>query len=414
MAPRQQARSAVGLLFFALFFVLYFSMGEALAPSRLFGRADLVLGTDVPRVIADLTRFDANHYRTKVHPIFVILLNPLGLLLKELLGMPRLAAITMNAAFAALGVALFHGVLRRWEVAAPRAALWSVLFGLSASQLFFGAVPETYAFSGASLLLLFALFASGGAAGWRFVAASVFSFGMTVTNLAVAVWLRALALADSGGLWPLIPRLVRYTAAVVGITAALGMLQAWRYPRAKLFFGPAALQEETQYAFLPAGPSDLARRAAYLAANGMLFNLAAPTLHVDKIGHRYPVTTFARPGPGALRPAGALHALLWLALVGAASAWATRQRLHRQTRFQALIGCLGFHLALHFLYGETLFLYSCHWTFAVLALAALVLEHWLGARPGRATRAVSLLGALIALQAANNAAFLSELYSIYR
>ena len=54
----------------------------------MFERADLALGADVPRVIADLTRFEANHYRTKVHPLFVILLNPPGALLKELLGAP--------------------------------------------------------------------------------------------------------------------------------------------------------------------------------------------------------------------------------------------------------------------------------------------------------------------------------------
>lgn len=414
MAPRPPHPVVSALLFFALFFGFYVTVGEALAPSRLYGRADLVLGTDVPRVIADLTRFEANHYRTKVHPLFVILLNPLGLLLKQLIGTPRLAAIALSSAFAALGGALFHELLRRFGVGAPRAALWTLLFGLSASQLFFGAVPETYAFSGASLLVLFVLFAAGHATGWRLVAAGVFSFGMTVTNLVVAVWLRARALGGSGGPWALIPRLLRYTLAVVGITTALAALQAWHYPRAKLFFGPAALQEETQYAFLPGSLRDLGRRAADLGANAALFNLAAPTLRVDKRGQRHPKTSFAHPSAGALRPAGAVHAVLWLALLAMAGVWAARQRLDREPQARALLGCLVFELALHFLYGETLFLYSCHWTFATLGLAALAVEHWQGARPGRALPTAAALATLITLQAANNWAFLSELRSIYR
>lgn len=402
---------AVAFLFFAASFAVYFGVGQALAPSRMFGRADLALGTDVPRVIADLTRFEANHYRTRVHPLFVILLNPLGLLLKELLGAPRLAAMLMNAGFGALGVALFHVLLRRFGVAGARGVLWTALFAVSSSQLFFGSVPETYAFSGASVLLLFVLFARSRATGWPFVAASVLSFGMNVTNLAVAVWLRARASDLSRGVWPLVPRLLRYLAAVVGLTAALGMLQALWYPHAKLFFGPSALQEETQYAFLPGSASAIGRRLAELAANSLLFNLAAPRLSVEKAGQRYPVTGFA---PDALRPTGAAHAILWGALLATGGTWAVRRRLHRQPPIQALLGCLAFQLALHFFYGEALFLYSCHFTFCVIGLVALALESRLAAQRESAGKAAAALGALLALQAANNASFLYELVSIYR
>jgi hypothetical protein len=377
----------------------------------MFERADLALGTDVPRVIADLTRFDANHYRTKVHPLFVILLNPLGTLLKELLGAPRPAALLLTAAFGALGVALFHALLRGLGIAGPRAALWTALFASSSSQLFFGAVPETYVFSGASLLLLFLLFVRRRADGWAFVAAGVVSFGMTITNLATAVWLRARAGDWSRGPWRLVPRLLRYAAAVLGLAAALAMLQALWYPRARLFFGPSALREETQYAFLPASPSAVAGRLADLAGNALFFNLAAPGLEVQKAGQRRPTTAFA---PAALRAAGLAHAALWGAALVIAAGWAARDRLHRQPAVQALLGCLGFHLVLHFFYGETVFLYSCHFTFCVVALVALALEPRLAAPGARTGWTLAGLCALIALQAANNGAFLHELHSIYR
>jgi hypothetical protein len=414
MAARPPRPGIAALAFFALFLALYFAVATRFAGGRMFGRAGLVLGTDAPRVIADLTRYDANHYRTKVHPLFVILLNPPGTLLKEWIGQPRVGAMLLNSGFAALGVALFHLLLRLWGVAAGRASLWTVLFGLSASQIFFGSLPETYAFSGAALLLLYVLFAAGLASGARFVAAGVFAFGMTVTHLALAVWLRARCVAAGGGLWALAPRLVRYTAAVAAVTAGLGMLQALWYPRARLFFGPAALREEAQYVFLPESASALAARAADVVANAFVFNLAAPALQVDKAGHRYPKTSFPPPSPAALRPTGVAHGLLWSALLWAAAACGARHALHRHAAVQALLGGVAFHLALHSVYGEALFLYSCHWTFGVLASAALAIERGLVAQPAWTRRATVVLVALAALQAANNAAFLYELYSIYR
>jgi hypothetical protein len=404
----------VTLLLFAGSLTLYLGIGLTLAPGRLFERADLAMGADVPRVIADLTRFDANHYRTKVHPLFVILLNPLGTALKALLGAPRPAALLLNSAAGALGVALFHLLLRQLGVAAGRAILWTALFALSSSQLFFGSIPETYAFSGASLLLLFVLFAHGAASGWSFVAAGVVSFGMTVSNLAVAVWLRACAADQRRGIWPAVPRLVGYIAAVAGLTAALGMLQALWYPRAKLFFGPAALQEETQYAFLPGTPAAFGQRVADLAASSLLFNLAAPNLTIAKAGQRRPATAFVRPGAGALRPVGLAHVALWAAVLTAATAWGARQRVDRQPAARALLGALAFQLVLHFFYGESLFLYSCHFTFAVIALIALAAEQGLAARPLFSRGAGLVLAGLVALQAADNALFLQELQLIYR
>ena len=104
---------AVALVAFGASLALYFGVGQALAPGRMFERADLALGADVPRVIADLTRFEANHYRTKVHPLFVILLNP-----------PGAAAQGAARRPAAGGAAAERDVRRAGRRALPRAAAW--------------------------------------------------------------------------------------------------------------------------------------------------------------------------------------------------------------------------------------------------------------------------------------------------
>jgi hypothetical protein len=204
---------------------------------------------------------------------------------------------------------------------------------------------------------------------------------------------------------------LRYAVAVLSLAALLAMLQALWYPRAKLFFGPSALSEEAQYAFLPGSPSALAGRVTHLAANVLLFNLAAPGLAIQTAGQRNPTTAFA---PAALRAPGVAHAALWGTALVLALAWAVRDRLHRQPAVQALLGCLGFHVILHFFYGENVFLYSCHFTFCVVALVALAVERRFAEGGARAGWLMTGLGVLIALQAANNAAFLHELHSIYR
>lgn len=415
MTAGEAGRRGRGLeaLLFAAFLLLYLAIGLAFSPGRVFGRADLAFGADVPRVIADLTRYDANHYRTKVHPLFVILLNPVGLALKELIGFPRVAAILMNSAFGAFAVALFRRLLVRLEVRDPFAILWTALFGLSASQIFFGSIPETYASSGASLLLLFVLFAGGAASGLRFVAVSVFSFGMNIANLAVSLTLRALALewADRR---EALRRLGRHALGVALFAGILSGVQEWYYPRARVFFGPAALEEERTYLFAPRTLGEAASRAADLFANAFLFNMAAPEIAVEKEGHRYPVAAFRAPGPGALRPSGLAHASLWLVALGFASASLARRRLDREATARALLACLGLNLALYSIYGESLFLYSCHWTFLVVALAALAVERSARESPSRRRTALAWLAALLALQAVTNASFLYEAYSIYR
>jgi len=77
----------------------------------------------------------------------------------------------------------------------------------------------------------------------------------------------------------------------------------------------------------------------------------------------------------------------------------------------ALAGWAAFNALLHFVYGETLFLYSAHWTFAVIALVAVGVE-WTAAR--RRFVVPLGLGLLIGLQVWTNAAFVRDLYRIYR
>jgi hypothetical protein len=381
-----------------------FAAGARLVDSGIY-EAD-VFDADPRRVVHDIGRVGGTHYRTKVHPLFVLLVNPPGALLKAVVGRPRIAALLLNAAANAFAVLLLYGLLIRLGLRRARSALWSVLFATTSSQVFFGIVPETYAFSGASLLLLFLVFARAESGWLSRVAAAVLSFGVTVTNLVAALGLALFSgRRGAGSRWP--AQAVLLGAAVVLSTAGLSCLQKALYPEAEVFFVRSSVTEESSYLFHPRGLGDVAERGASVAVNLLFANLAAPKIDVRRQPGEPPTARFGWP-----RPAGWVHALVWVTLCALAADGLTRGAAARDPVVGPLLAWIGFNAALHLAYGQTLFLYSCQWTFAVIAVVAVGVERSGSRRLRLATAGAVLL--LVGLQLATNASFVADLYTLYR
>ena len=64
---------------------MYATLSNRLAstPGRPFELTNALFQLDTPRVIGDMTVPDSDHSRTKVHPLFVILVNPIGSLIAK-------------------------------------------------------------------------------------------------------------------------------------------------------------------------------------------------------------------------------------------------------------------------------------------------------------------------------------------
>lgn len=389
----------------------YASVGLSLSEGALMEKDDLVFQADTPRVITELTRAAGRHYRTKVHPTFVLFLNPPGRALRAVLGRPRLAAILLTALAGGAAVTLMRQMLLRAGLAAPLASLWTLMFATSSAHLFFASVPESFAFSAASLIGLFALHARGTPPALVSVLAGVAAFGMVVTN-AAAAFLLELARRRPG--WRRVAGAAATVLGVVVVSAGLAAVQKRMYPDSVPFYARGSFSEEPSYVQIPRGAA-AAERVRDLAAHLFLFNLAAPEVAVGKPSARFPVTTFAPLGFDRLRPAGRVHAVLWAGLLGlAAYRLAHRSRPTRQSGAAAqpgspLLAPLGgwilFNAALHVIYGEDLFLYSEQWTFAVIAFIALVL--------GPCPRLSIVLAALIGAQVLANTALIADLFRIY-
>jgi hypothetical protein len=395
----------VRLLLFLAFAALFLGVGQEFVETRVYETEADLFSADVRRVVHDIARGAGRHYRTKVHPLFVLFLNPLGSLLKEVIGRPRLAALLLNAAAAAAGVVLFRELLIRLRVGRGRSTLWSVLFGLSASQVFFGAFPETFAFSGASLLLLFVVFAAPRTAWARSLAAALVSFGVTTTNLAAGAFLAWSRRPEGMSRPRAVVRVAVFASVVVALAAGLSVVQKRVAPGAELFFLPTSLGEEASYVVWPRDVASAVRRAGDLAESFLFSSLLAPRLLVER-PEGLPRVRF-----GSWRSVGWPHAALWVALLGVAACGLSRTRPAGPV-LRALLLWIAFCALLHSVYGEPFFLYSCHWTFAVLAVAAVGVE---AGCPARARPVVPvLLAAMAGLQAWANGSFLVELFALYR
>ena len=182
---REDSQIAAGLGLIAACAVVTASLllHDALWPKVLH---DQWFSSDTSRVLGDMFVYAGNHYRTKVHPLFVLLTMPLGLLLTKGLGMTQAAAsIAINALFAAGWSAALFATLRAMRLARIDAALFTGVGLSSASSLFWFTVPETYTLGSLSLMLpalLVARSARARVSDLALCAASGFSLSVTVTN----------------------------------------------------------------------------------------------------------------------------------------------------------------------------------------------------------------------------------------
>ena len=409
--PRSLLVPALGLGFFALY--LGWGLAFHLQSPRLFFYLDEVFDADIPSRIIDLTRVQGPHPRSPYHPLFVLLLNPLGFGLRALLrsglgleGSGRLAAIALCSTAGGASVAVFARFVLGLGLAPLRAALWTLVFGLSASQLVFASLPESWVFSGLALIVLFALGVRPKPPRDGLVLAGAAAFGMAVTNLGAAALVRARWLLPERRPVAIVLGLARYLSVVLLLTALLAALQAVVYPGTTPFYRPEPLARDDRLSFVETPtPWAFVGRVREVGAHLLFFDLVAPRLLVTETGTPRTIVDFPEASFAAFRATGAVHAVLWSALLLLSVSGLARTR---DPLILALALWLASQAALHMVFGTSLFLYSCQWTFAVIALAAVGTE-----RLGLSRGLDAALLALVALQAVTNTSFLLEILRLF-
>lgn len=117
---------------------------------------DVFYGGDTPRVLQDMTLHDSLHYRTAVHPLFVILTQPFVWALGKLTGL-LVSAIIFEAFVGALSATFFFLLMKKMGLNKKASFLATTVLVLTFSQIAFNSIFETYIFSQLGLMVMWLL-----------------------------------------------------------------------------------------------------------------------------------------------------------------------------------------------------------------------------------------------------------------
>jgi len=319
---------------------------------------EVYFNADVPRVFSHMTDRKSDHFRIKVHPLFLIIAYPPTAALQHFAHLkPHVAVRTVIASAAALWTVMIFGILRLSGSRRPDAILFTLLALSSAAAIMWFAVPETYTFGGVTLmipLMLLAIARRHKPAFWMFVAASAASFSVTVTNLMTGILASAFGLSKS--------RAFRATVyAYFTVVTIWGFQQA--FFRDTPFFFDWAVERHVMLRKEWGGPTHNLRSALFsgfvipeVKAVGLPANPA--TKEPGRPDYKILTVQLSQVGSGS--PWGIPVAAGWALLILTGMIGLIISKEH--PAFRAAIGLALFgQLVLHTIYGEEAFLYSLHY-----------------------------------------------------
>lgn len=351
----------------------------SLARTHALLERDNLFQADPPRVIKDMTCYKVWHRYLDVHPIFLLLENPWGIIISKLVASKIVAAEILNSFIGALEVTVGFSLFYYLSSNLINSFLLSGIFGFSMSQLFFSVIPETYSLAALSLIATYYLsFFS-----WRrkkinlilWILAGIFSLGVTTTNfvqtfICFLVLLLILKDENQKNIKNIFKRITFYLIVVLGITMLLSLIQTWIYPRTPLFFWPNS-DFSRQFYYL--GFSGLKKPLQFFSQMFMHFfmvNFVAPKPMTFFLPHhRFLAVTFANSWNYSFL--GWLGLSLWLFFL--VKSFLKNIPGQKTPLFIAFFFCLLFNMVFHSFYGyynhsQTIefFLYSENFTFLVL------------------------------------------------
>lgn len=135
----------------AIIFVLAFSgyvfLGLCITYPVILGWWDVFFGADSIRVFDDLANIVSYHYRIKVHPLFLLVAQPITLCLDGIINYTPMSIILEEAFCGAMSVSIFFAILKQKCVRKEFRILFTIMYGFSFSNMIFSTIPETFIFA---------------------------------------------------------------------------------------------------------------------------------------------------------------------------------------------------------------------------------------------------------------------------
>jgi hypothetical protein len=333
--------------------------GSNLVPGAILEIYDVWFTADPPRVYANMTSQYSDHSRTKVHPLYSLLMGVPTMAIRKLARIPSPVAMQIVlSCVAALWTLTLFAILRTLGCRLFDATLFTLLGASSAAAVFWFTVPETYAAGSWTILLaiLFAVLAQRASfSPMHYAVVSALTLSITVTN-----WMVGLLITKARFAWK---QTLAISAGALCLVALLWGVQKLIFPVTP-FFVPE--YGETNY-LLASTPGPVLQSFFFHALVMPTIQLKARPKHVSPDAKYVFATQRSRAGSAGVF--GILGIALWALLLplGVWGLW-TLPGLD-SFRF-VLIGTLLGQLTLHLLYGSETFLYSLHYAPLLVIVAA--------------------------------------------
>ena len=144
-----------GTLLFIFSFFYLLILGITLSYNLNIGdNYDLLFSSDTKRVIIDATIANANHYRIDVHPLFLLLVQPIVILLSGITVNKMLSIIILSALTSSISIFFIYKILDLIKKDDKTNIMISILYLLSFSNMIYTSGIETYNFACLFLILL--------------------------------------------------------------------------------------------------------------------------------------------------------------------------------------------------------------------------------------------------------------------
>lgn len=226
-------------------FIIYFTLGCVFSYFQdSTSLENLFFGADTPRVIIDLSFRIENHYRTIVHPLFIIFFQPIIYFFSLILTNKLISIIFLQSILNGISIGMINNLLDKITSNKILSYLLTAIMAISFSQIVFSATIETYSFAQFFLILL--IYVTYSKSGKKLnqkdlfflLALGVVSLGITITNYFV-YFLATIYLSmkmPNCKKSEKIKNLLILNIIPISLSVMLSELQAVFFPNSGLFF----------------------------------------------------------------------------------------------------------------------------------------------------------------------------------
>ena len=183
------------MILFLFFFTFYLTINVFLILSTNSNVFDYFFQSDSPRVMSDMIMVYGDHYRFYVHPLFVIIVQPIMLLLNGIIHNNLLTIILFQSLIGGLQVLLMHYILDVYSDNKKVNIVISIMFGFAFSTIIFNSIIELYNIASLSMLLLWFVTSimikkekyDKKMMNFLFIISGILCIGITITNYIIVL-----------------------------------------------------------------------------------------------------------------------------------------------------------------------------------------------------------------------------------